>query len=73
MTDVKHVHQLVLFHDTVHHTIDVRLVAVEQMLEARILRCHRAPFRMLFEAEDNVFEATVPVGLCTGIEPQRPA
>jgi len=60
MPDVKHIHLLAPFPDTVYHPIEVRLAAVEQMPEIGILRGYRAPVRMLFQAEDGLAEAPVP-------------
>jgi len=67
MPNVNYVHPPALFEDSVHHAIDVRLVAVKQMAEIRSLRCHRAPVRMLLKAENGLFEAPVPFQRSFGV------
>ncbi len=60
MPDVNNVHLLALLQHTVDHSVDMRLMAIEQMPEICILACDRAPVRVLFEADDGLFEAIVP-------------
>jgi len=67
MPDVKHIHLLPLFQDPINHTIDVRLVAIQQVPEIRIFTCHGAPIRILLKAEDGLLEAPVPFQGSAGV------
>jgi hypothetical protein len=60
MPDMKHIHLFAFLKDAGYHAIHVRLAAVEQVSEVRVLACDRAPARMCLEAQDRLFETPVP-------------
>lgn len=50
VADVEDVHVLALLRDTVDHSVDMRLVAVEEMAEPGVLRRRGTAVRLVFEA-----------------------
>jgi hypothetical protein len=64
---MKHINLFAFLQDTVYHAIDVRLVAIEQVPEIRILACHWAAVRISLEAKDCFFKAPIPFQSGVGI------
>jgi|SRR5712692_770618 len=60
VSDGEHFHTLLSFQDAIDHTIDVRLVAVQQVSELVLLSRHGEPVRLRFQAEDSRSETPVP-------------
>jgi len=61
VANVENVHLPVEFADSIYHTIDVRLVSIEQMSQMRVLPGHGTSMRMLFQAQDGVIETQIPL------------
>jgi hypothetical protein len=64
VANVEHVNPLPFLNNTKYDTIDVRLVAVEEMAELRFLRRHGAAVWQFFQAGNNLLEPSVPLQGC---------
>jgi len=64
---MEHVNPLPFLNNTKYDTIDVRLVAVEEMAELRFLRRHGAAVWQFFQAENSLLEPSVPLQGCIGL------
>ena len=56
--------QTLTLRDRVNDSIDVGLIAVEQMTQKRALRSDRASGGVVFQTEDGRFEASKPIIGC---------
>ena len=60
MAEVKNVDTLLPLDDAVDYSVDVRLVAIEQMSKQLLLRCDRATVWTIAQGEDGFLQASVP-------------
>ena len=60
VTDVQDFNLLLLFQDAVYSSINVSLVAVQQMPELFTLRRHRVAVGLLFQTENRLLEPAIP-------------
>jgi hypothetical protein len=51
----------------VDHTINMRLVAIQQVPQPTVLRCCRAAIRMFFQTKNGLLEAFVPAAGRVGV------
>jgi hypothetical protein len=58
------VNSLVFLNNAKYSTIDVRLVAVQEMAELRFFRRHGAAVWQFFQAENRLLEPSVPLQGC---------
>jgi hypothetical protein len=58
--DVEDLNSFLSFQHAIDHTINMRLVAIQQVPELTVLRCGRAAMRMFFQTKDGLLEAFVP-------------
>ena len=64
VANMEHVNPLVFLNNTKYDTINVRLVAVEEMAELRFLRRHGAAVWQFFQAENSLLEPSIPLQGC---------
>jgi hypothetical protein len=57
---VEHFNMLLSGQDAIYHTVDGRLVAVQQVSELGVLACRGAAVRLLLQAENGLTESPVP-------------
>jgi hypothetical protein len=60
MPDVEHFDPFLLFEDSIDHSIDVRLTAIQKMPKFGAFPRGRAPIGHLFQAEDGCYQSAVP-------------
>ena len=61
---MEYVNALLLLHDAVNHPIDVRLAAVKEVTELMLFRGSGTTVWLFVEAENSLFEASVPFQRC---------
>jgi len=66
VADVENVHLLALFVDLIDNTINMRLVAVKEMPQLGILRCHGTAIRIFLQAEHGALKASIPFQSAVG-------
>jgi hypothetical protein len=67
VANVKDIDALFTFHHAIDHAINVRLATVEKLSELRVLTCHRTAVREPFQAENGIFESSIPPQRCVGV------
>src|SRR6478735_199737 len=67
MADVEYFNTHLFLHNAVYHTINMRLVAIEQVPQLVFRAYCRATVRMLLQAKNGLFETQIPFQGSAGI------
>lgn len=64
MPDVEHIHPPLPLVNAVDHAIDMRLISIQQVAESRVFRSLWTALRVLTQAQDGFFQASIPFERC---------